>query len=107
MKPIIEGISGLDQKKVHLENLIKDLHTGSDKLGYVAKANKFETTTTTLKKTRVKIRCRSKTERIRFLYQEKTETRKNEKQKVNLILNIVLFYKPIFFEKHWIMFTIC
>ena len=43
----------------------------------------------------------------RFLYQEKTETRKNEKQKVNLILNIVLFYKPIFFEKHCIMFTIC
>ena len=50
-KHILEEISALDQKKVHLENLVKDVRTESDKLRYdVVKANKFVKIKTTLQK---------------------------------------------------------
>ena len=52
------------------------------------------------------ISCISKT-RIKFLYQEKTKTRRNGKQKINpIILNIVLFYTHKFDEKDWIVFIV-
>ena len=51
LKPITEEISALDQKKVHVQSLIKDLNVESHKLGYdVVKENKFETMKTTLQK---------------------------------------------------------
>ena len=54
LKPIIEEISALDEKKVHVENLIKNLRTEHDKLGYDAvRANKLETMKATLDKSHV------------------------------------------------------
>ena len=51
LKPIIEEICALDQKKVHLESLMEDLPTEIDKLGYdKVNVNKFETMKTTIEK---------------------------------------------------------
>ena len=54
LKPIIEEICFLIQKKVHFENLIKDVRKYSDKLGYdVVKTNKFKAMKATLEKSLV------------------------------------------------------
>ena len=75
LKPIIEEICTLDQKKIDIENLRKDIRTESEKLGYDAvKANKFETMKTTLEKLHVQ-----KQKEFDSCIEKRKKTRRNEK----------------------------
>ena len=98
LKRIIEEISTLNQKKIDIENLMKDIRTESEKLGYDAvKTNKFETMKTTLEKLHVQKQKE---------FDSCIEKRKKLEGMKNYVLNIVLLYTHIFFEKHWVVFIV-